>query len=120
LIGVVLVAAPWIFGFSDVASAKWTAIGVGLAILATSVMTNYEWGITRLIPMHAHLVSDAALGIFLAASPWIFGFANDGTNVWLPHLLIGLGEIGIAATSNPWPDDDEARRREERLVHRTA
>src|SRR3954464_6428782 len=116
LIGAVLVAAPWLFGFSDVGSAKWTAIGVGVAMMATSVMTNYEWGLARLIPMHAHLFADAALGVFLVASPWIFGFADDGTNVWLPHVLVGLGEIGIAAASNPWPNDAEARRREERLA----
>ncbi|MFL6288586.1 MAG: SPW repeat protein, partial [Actinomycetes bacterium] len=28
LVGIVLIVAPWIFGFSDVDSAKWTAIGV--------------------------------------------------------------------------------------------
>jgi len=116
----VLIVAPWIFGFSDVDSAKWTAIGVGVAVLASSIMTNYEWGLVRVIPMHVHLIADAALGVFLAASPWILGFSDEGTNVWLPHLLVGLGEIGVAAMSNPWPQDAEARRREERVVHRTA
>jgi len=120
LVGIVLIAAPWIFGFSDIAAAKWTAIGVGVAVLAFSVMTNYEWGLVRVIPMHVHLIADAVLGVFLAASPWLFGFSDESTSVWLPHVLVGVGEIGVAAISSPWPQDAEARRDEERVVHRTA
>src|SRR3954452_3481764 len=120
VVGVALIAAPWIFQFNDVSSAKWVAIGVGCTIIVYSLLTDYELGAIRPISMRGHLLLDVAGGGFLAASPWIFGFADDGTNVWLPHVLVGLGEVGIAAMSNPWPNDDEARRREERLVHRTA
>lgn len=60
LVGLVLIAAPWIFQFNDVESAKWTAIGVGAAMIVSAAMTNYELGLVRLIPMHVHLVVDAA------------------------------------------------------------
>src|SRR5947209_6233910 len=83
VIGIVLVASPWIFGFSDESStAKWTFIIIGIALLATSLMTNYELGmLLKVIPMHIHLWIDAIAGLVLALSPWIFGYANDtGTN----------------------------------------
>lgn len=52
-------------------------------------------------------------------APRIFWYADEDTNVWLPMVIIGLGEIAAAAMSNPWPEEPEARSREERLVHRT-
>ena len=105
LVGVLLIASPWIFGFADESgTAKWTFVVIGAAMLATSLMTNYELGAIHAIPMHIHLWADAAAGVVLALSPWIFGYANDaGVNGWLPALIIGVGEIGAAAMSNPWP-----------------
>ena len=52
-----------------------------VAMLLTSLMTNYELGLMRVIPMHLHLWADAIAGIFLALSPWVLGYADDtGTN----------------------------------------
>ena len=120
LVGVVLIAAPWIFQFDDVASAKWVAIGVGVAMIATALLTNYELGVANLIPMHVHLVMDAVIGAFLALSPWIFGFNDEGTNVWLPHVIVGLAEIGVAVVSSPWPRRDDLDRREREMFNRPA
>jgi hypothetical protein len=116
LVGVILVAAPWIFRFNDVASAKWVAIVVGLLMLGQALMTNYEVGVVPAVPMHLHLMMDSAIGIFLIASPWIFGFSDDGLNAWLPHVVVGIGELAIAAMTIPWPSDETARRRERDLV----
>jgi hypothetical protein len=41
--------------------------------------------------MKAHLALDVLSGIVLAASPWLFDFAD---RVYLPHLILGLIEIG--------------------------
>jgi alkylation response protein AidB-like acyl-CoA dehydrogenase len=53
--------------------------------------------------MQMHLAADAVLGLFLAASPWLFGFADQGAHAWLQFLLIGIGEIGAAALTEPAP-----------------
>jgi drug/metabolite transporter (DMT)-like permease len=105
VVGVALIAAPWIFQFNDVDSAKWVAIGVGLSIIVYSLFTDYELGAVRAIPMPGHLLLDVGGGAFLAASPWLFGFADDGTNVWLPHVVVGLADIGIAAFTSRRPGD---------------
>jgi hypothetical protein len=117
-IGALLIAAPWIFQFSDVHAAKWTSIGVGAAMLATAAMTNYELGLMRIMPMHLHLAVDGLAGVFLIASPWIFGFADEGANAWIPLLVIGIAELGAALMSNPWPlRTDLARRERDVLKH---
>lgn len=118
LVGLVLILAPWIFQFDDVAAAKWVAIGVGVAMITTALLTNYELGIANLIPMHVHLVMDAVIGAFLALSPWIFGFSDEGTNVWLPHVIVGLAAIGVALVSSPWPRRDDLDRREREMFNR--
>ena len=83
----------------------------GVAMLGLSMVTDYEGGLlARLIPMRTHLMTDAVLGIFLVVSPWLFGFADEGTNAWLPFVLIGLGELGSAALTDPEPGREGLRR----------
>jgi SPW repeat len=43
---------------------------------------------------------DLGSGILLAVSPWLFGFADQ---VWAPHLVIGLIEIGTALMTRRVP-----------------
>ena len=35
----------------------------------------------------------------LAASPWLFGFADYSANVWVPHLAVGLAAIFLGLTT---------------------
>jgi hypothetical protein len=59
-----------------------------------SLLTNYELGVAKKIPMKVHLILDAIGGAFLAASPWLFGFNKK---VWIPFVAVGAFEIGAAA-----------------------
>jgi SPW repeat-containing protein len=112
LVGIVLIAAPWIFSFNDESSAaKWISVIAGVAIIGMSMMTKYEGGLlARVIPMRMHLMTDMVLGIFLAVSPWLFGFADQGANAWLPFVVIGVLEIGTAAMTVPEPGRQPVRR----------
>ena len=74
----------------------------------------------RIISTKGHGPVDYVVGVLLIAAPWIFWYSDQDTNVWLPMVLIGMSEIVVAAMSDPWPKEPDARRREERLVHRTA
>jgi hypothetical protein len=94
LVSTLLILAPWLLGFSEVDAARNTAVGVGLVGLLSSLFTNYELGLVKAIPLSMHLTLDMLAGLFLAASPWLFGFADQ---VFMPHLIVGLLEIGAAA-----------------------
>ncbi|MEJ5961093.1 SPW repeat protein [Pedobacter immunditicola] len=91
IMGILLIAAPWIFGFAAIEAARWSAIVVGALILVMSLITDYEGGAKKILSMNTHLTMDVLAGIFLAISPWLLGF-ND--QVYLPHLIVGILEIG--------------------------
>lgn len=100
LMGVLLIAAPWLFGFADLDIARWIPIIIGALIIVYSLLTRYEMGVADVIPMNVHLWLDILGGLVLAASPWLFGFADD---IWWPHLIFGLLEIIIAAVTETVP-----------------
>jgi hypothetical protein len=93
IVGVALIAAPWIFRFSEDTAATVVPIVLGIGLIAYSLFTNYELGVWKVVPMAVHNLFDIGAGAFLALSPWIFGFADEGTNVWLPHVVVGLAAI---------------------------
>lgn len=93
LMGVVLIAAPFLLGFADGGAAMWTPIVLGAGTILYSLLTDYELGVVRMLPMPVHLGLDLMSGLVLAASPWLFGFAHL---VWIPHVALGVIEIGAA------------------------
>ena len=101
LTGLLLIAAPYMFGFANGGAAQWVPMVLGVAAILYSLLTRYEWGLVKVIPMPAHLAIDGAHGALLAASPWLFGFAHE---VHMPHLLLGLFEIAVTAMSRSAPD----------------
>ena len=99
-VGLLLIAAPWLLGFSRGGAETWVPVLLGAGAIAYSLMTDYELGAVRRLSMGTHLWMDGLSGILLAASPWLFGFAEY---VWAPHLIIGLVEIGAALTTETRP-----------------
>ena len=118
IVGVALIAAPWIFQFSDHTAATVVPIVLGIGLIVYSLFTNYELGIWKVAPMAVHNLIDIAAGALLAASPWLFGFADNSANVWVPHLVVGLAAIFLGlttasragtATAPPAPRTDRIR-----------
>jgi hypothetical protein len=100
LMGILLIVSPWLFGFADGSAAQWVPIILGLSALLYSFITDYELGLLKILSMKVHLIIDLISGIFLAASPWIFGFADE---VYLPHLILGIAEIGASTMTKQHP-----------------
>jgi hypothetical protein len=91
LFGLYLIAAPTVFGFNTSGIESVILYAIGIIALLYSLITDYELGLLKLIPMGFHLILDLLSGILLAASPWLFDFSHQ---VYLPHLILGLFEIG--------------------------
>jgi hypothetical protein len=108
LVGLLLIAAPFVFHFGRGGPEQWVPVGLGAAVIVYSLLTDYELGVVRKIGMPAHLWLDALGGAFLAASPWIFGFDQQ---VCRPHLIVGLLEIVVAFFSNTIPSYERRRAR---------
>jgi hypothetical protein len=95
-----LFTTPTLLGLNDMPpSARTLRLASGGAV-ASSLLTDYELGVVKLIPMPVHLTLDVMSGALLAASPWLFGFAKDnGPRYWLPHALMGTTEVLVALMS---------------------
>jgi hypothetical protein len=72
---------------------------LGIGLIAYSLFTNYELGVWKVAPMAVHNLIDIVAGTLLAASPWIFGFADESANVWVPHVVVGLAAIFLGLTT---------------------
>lgn len=91
LTGLLLVIGPFFLWETREGADMWLPMLLGAGIIVYSVWTDYEWGAFKSLSMRTHLMLDLMGGVLLAVSPWLFGFAD---HVYLPHLLIGLFEIG--------------------------
>ena len=93
LVGIILILAPYLLGFADGSAAQWVPQILGAAAIIYSLLTDYELGVVRVIPMPVHLGLDFASGLLLLASPWLFGFAD---RIAWPHVLFGIIEVGAS------------------------
>ncbi|WP_152049886.1 SPW repeat domain-containing protein [Tautonia marina] len=96
LVGASLILMPWLLGFTVGGAETWVPVLVGAIVIIYSLMTDYEAGCVGTLTMPTHMAFDAAAGVFLAASPWLFGFAGI---VWLPHVVVGLLSIVVATST---------------------
>ncbi len=94
--GLVVGTSPWVFGFTDNGPATYVAWIFGIGAILYSLGTNYEVGLVPVISVPVHLILDVAAGTVLAASPWIFGFAD---RVFWPHLVFGLFSVAAGLTT---------------------
>ena len=102
LVGIALLLAPNIFQFSDMnGAAAWIPRVLGVVLIVYSVFTNYEWGVIKVLPMSYHLAVDFAASLFLAASPFLFGFIKESANNWAPHIAVGVVVILVVLVTQP-------------------
>lgn len=99
-LGAFLMFSPWAFHFWRDGAESWVPIVLGAGVIVYSLLTNYELGLAKVVPMRTHLWLDLASGIVLTLSPWLFGFSDF---VYVPHVVLGLLEVGAAIMTDPYP-----------------
>jgi hypothetical protein len=110
IVGIALLFAPNIFGFNDVGGAAVAIPRIlGIIILLSELTVRGSFSGMDLVPMKTHLALDVVLGIFLALSPWLFGFSDKGTNAWLPHLIVGLLIIGYVPMTRTEKEENQVQ-----------
>ena len=88
LLGIVMIVSPWIFEYHAVRGmAVQVPFILGGLLVINSLNTKFEMGVFKLLNVKTHLILDVLIGISMASSPWIFGFAD---RIHLPHLIGGL------------------------------
>jgi hypothetical protein len=107
-LAVFMITMPWLFGFANGGPAQWVPVTLGSCTILVSLITRYEGGAFKLVPMPVHLGLDAANGLVLAASPWLFGFSNT---VHYPHLGTGTLAMLLVLLSGARPASVNSKRK---------
>jgi hypothetical protein len=107
LIAILLIAGPWIFGFSDADDATIVSIAAGVVVLVVGQTTRWRLSLLKIIPLRTHAYMDMMLGVVLIVLPFLLGY-SDQTGALILHLVLGVGEIG-AALMTDWRTEDEVR-----------
>jgi hypothetical protein len=96
LAGVLLIAAPFLFGFED-GAATAVSIVAGVMVLVIAASTEGPSSLVDSIPVSVHVLLDYALVAVLVASPFLFGFTDESAPtaffivLGVAHLLITIG-----------------------------
>ena len=95
--GALLLLAPYLFGFNDQPAATAVALFIGIFIILNELITQSPFSPFKIVPMKIHIALDVITGLFLAVSPWLFNFFNEGVqSQWLPHVIVGVFVITYA------------------------
>src|SRR5919112_1707856 len=95
-VAVLLIAAPFLFGFKASAAVA-VSIVVGVLVLVIAASTDGPTSLVNSIPIPAHLLLDVVLAAVLVASPFLFAFNDESAPtaffivLGVAHLLITIG-----------------------------
>jgi hypothetical protein len=88
LLGVWIVMSPWALGFQDVPVAMTNAAVVGAALVAAALRAIF-------VPRAWEEWTEAVLGVWLIASPWLLGFSLH-PEALMTTLLTGSAVMALA------------------------
>jgi VIT1/CCC1 family predicted Fe2+/Mn2+ transporter len=92
--GVLLIVAPFLIGF-DSDSATAVSVVVGVVVILVAATTDGPTSLVNQIPIPAHVLVDYALGAFLIASPFLFGYSDESGPT---AFFIALGVVHLLLT----------------------
>ena len=94
-----LLIMPFILGLGASSPlAKWLAVVTGVAVIVTSLLTDYKYGALRVLPFKGHLAVDILVAVGFAAAPTLLGFTGlDAWYYWVNSAAVFL----VVALSQP-------------------
>lgn len=102
LLGAIFILAPWIFGMTEITTARYLFVLSGSAILLYSLLTNYYYSLIRKVPLGVHMTLDSIIGVIMILSPALFGYRdllNDAQ--YAIHMLLGIVTLSLVALTRP-------------------
>jgi hypothetical protein len=88
-----LVALPRMLGWDKTVTSVMTTAAIGTVVY--SLVTKYEFGLVKLLPMKGHLALDAMSGAMFCGAPLLF--PDEDTSV--KAILVGLGVFELIAAT---------------------
>jgi hypothetical protein len=94
-VGVLFIAAPFLFGFSSSAAPTAAAVVVGLLLLAFTATSDLPTGLVHSVTVGVHVTVDLVLAELLVALPFVLGFTDEGAPT---ALFIVVGVLHLLVT----------------------
>lgn len=91
LVGILFIVLPKVLHWNQTADYFISILGV--SIIVYSLLTHYELGAVKWIPMPVHLGLDVLSGLLLIAAPFIFPVAGNGVTTWM--VVLGLFDLVV-------------------------
>ena len=91
LVGVVLVAMPFVLHFSD-DTARMAAVGLGVVVLVLAATSDLPTGLVHSVPRALHALFDYVLAVAIIAAPFVLGFSGDD-NATLCFVAVGIAQL---------------------------
>lgn len=96
--GAWLIVSPWVLGFQGISPAMWTMVATGIVLGAVALGATF-------VPKQWEEWTEVALAVWLAASPWLVGFAAMETamvNAVLVAALILVLALWVLVTDKDY------------------
>lgn len=110
LAGVLLIVAPFLFGFESDAAVALSIIA-GVVVIAVAASTEGRGSLIDSIPISIHVLIDFALAAVLIAAPFLFAFSGESAPtaffivLGVLHLLVTIGTRFRSAHEDGRPDE---------------
>lgn len=75
-VGVLFVAAPFLFGFTDAGMATAASIVLGVVFLVIAATSQSPTGLVKQLPPVVHVLFDVVMALLLIAAPFVLGFSD--------------------------------------------
>jgi len=108
LFGAFLLLSPWVAGYDSDTLATVNATVIGIALIAAAMGA-------MLVPRAWEEWTEALLGLWLVASPWLLGFGGD-SRARAAAVVAGLAITLLALWALAFDEDYKARWRD-RMAH---
>ena len=102
-----LIIFPFILDLGAESSvALWLSVVAGIGLIVYSLLTDYPYGVSPLIPYNAHLGFDLAAAFAFIAAPFVFSFSTV-TSVY--YIVMAVGVLLVVAASERPQSEETAK-----------
>jgi hypothetical protein len=96
-----LIFSPWIFDFQGSKIHSAIAVCIGIFTILNNILTDYEYGLFRVIKMEFHLAVDIFFATALLTSSWLFNASDNVVTLFLT-LSILQAVTSFITSSKPY------------------
>jgi hypothetical protein len=104
LIGILLLASPFLFDYGG--NAKPVAIVLGVAVITLAAASAGPTGLVDQVSFRTHALLDLVVAAILIASPFLFDFSDDIGPTAL-FIVLGVGHLLLSIGTRFLPERNE-------------